>query len=184
MDVGKLRRILFIIFMLSAVPIAFVACMSGNVKSAPGTTTTIILIRHAEKTGQGLVNGSYLTPEGRARSQALVKTLKDTGVTAIYSPNTGRNIETVQPLSEAIGIPVTINNSIFATLAVDEITADILSKHAGGIVLYVGNVSGNLMAMHRYLGGSGQGPTVYGEMAIFTISDQGTQSITEAQFGD
>jgi hypothetical protein len=89
----------------------------------------------------------------------------------------------VKPLSEEIGIPVTIDNSIFTTFAVDEIADEILSKHAGGVVLYVGNVSGNLMAMHDYLGGSGLGPTVYGEIAIFIISDQGTLSVTESHFG-
>jgi len=59
-----------------------------------------------------------------------------------------------------------------------------LSKHAGGVVLYVGNVSGNLMAMHRYLGGSGKGPVEYGDMAIFKISDRGTQSVATSRFGN
>jgi hypothetical protein len=52
------------------------------------------------------------------------------------------------------------------------------------VVLYVGNVSGNLMAMHRYLGGSGRGPIEYGDMAIFKISDKGTESITKFHFGN
>ncbi len=184
MRVGNYFRIRPILILISTIPMVFYACMPGNVKSAPGTTTTVILIRNAEKTGQGLVNGSYLSPAGRERSQALVRAVKEMGITAIYSPNIGRNIETVQPLSETIGVPITIENSIFATLAVDKITTEILSKHAGGIVLYVGNVSGNLIAMHRHLGGAGQGPTLYGEMAIFTISDQGTQSIAETRFGE
>ena len=183
MIIGKLFRILSFAIIVSLFHVALVSCISGNVKSAPDTTTTIILIRHVEKTGKGLVKGSYLSPEGRERSQALVSAVKDMGITAIYSPNEGRNLETVKPLSEEIGIPVTIDNSIFTTLAVDDIADDILSKHAGGVVLYVGNVSGNLMAMHSYLGGSGMGPTVYGEMAIFIISDQGTLSVTESHFG-
>lgn len=183
MIIRKLSRTLSFIIILSAFNMALVSCMSGNVKSAPGTTTTVILIRHAEKTGKGLVKGSYLSPEGRERSQALVSAVKDMGITAIYSPNEGRNIETVKPLSEELGVPITINNSIFTTFAVDEIADEILSKHAGGVVVYVGNVSGNLMAMHRHLGGSGTGPSVYGEMAIFKISDQGTISVMQSRFG-
>lgn len=183
MIIGKFFRILSAFFIFSAFHLALVSCMSGNVKSAPGTTTKVILIRHAEKTGKGFVKGSYLSPEGRARSQALVGTVKDMGITAIYSPNEGRNIETVKPLSDEIGVPITINDSIFTTFAVDEIADEILSKHAGGVVLYVGNVSGNLMAMHHHLGGSGTGPSIYGEMAIFIISDQGTISVTESRFG-
>ena len=150
---------------LGLIQVLLVACMSGNVKSAPGTTTTIILIRHAEKTEKGLVDGSYLIPAGRDRAQALVAKVRDMGITAIYSPDLGRNLDTVKPLSEQTNVPITIiqNMSMFT---VDEIADEILSKHAGGVVLYVGNVSGNLMAMHKYLGGSGKGPVEYGDMAI------------------
>lgn len=184
MITGKLCKGLLLAVLASLFHMALISCTSGNVKSAPGTTTTVILIRHAEKTGKGLVKGSYLTPEGRERSQALVGAVKDMGITAIYSPNTGRNLETVKPLSEATGVPITINHSLITSFAVDDIADEILSKHAGGVVLYVGNVSGNLMAMHRYLGGSGTGPGEYGAMAIFIISDQKTISVTESHFGD
>jgi len=178
MFTGKPYRSLIIALIASFFHVVFVSCISGNVKSAPDTTTTVILIRHAEKTGKGLVKGSYLSPEGRDRAQALVSVAKDMGIIAIYSPNFGRNIETVTALSEEIGVPVTVEKS-----SIDDIAEEILTKHAGGVVLYVGNVSGNLMAMHSYLGGSGLGSTEYGEMAIFTISDQGTISVTESHFG-
>ena len=183
MTIRKLIKSRSMIIIICAFYMALVSCMSGNVKSAPGTTTKVILIRHVEKTGKGLVKGSYLSPEGRERSRALVGAVKDMGITAIYSPNEGRNIETVKPLSEEIGVPITVKNNLFTTFAVDEIAEEILSKHAGGVVLYVGNVSGNLMAMHNHLGGSGSGPSVYGQMAIFIISDQGTVSVTESHFG-
>ena len=183
MFTGKPYRSLKMALIASLFHVVFVSCISGNVKSAPDTATTVILIRHAEKTGKGLVKGSYLSPEGRDRAQALVSVAKDMGITAIYSPNLGRNIETVTPLSEEIGVPVTVEKSSIVTFAVDDIAEEILTKHAGGVVLYVGNVSGNLMAMHSYLGGSGLGPKEYGEMAIFTISDQGTISVTESHFG-
>ena len=184
MTSGKVFKRLLMASVASLVQVAIISCISGDVKSAPNTTTTVILIRHAEKTGVGLVDGSYLSPEGRARSQALVAVGKDMGITAIFSPNIGRNIETVTPLAEEVGVPVAIVESIVPTLSVDDIADEILSKHAGGVVLYVGNVSGNLMAFHRYLGGSGMGPKEYGEMAIFKISDQGTISVTDSQFGD
>ena len=169
---------------VSLIQVVMVSCISGDVKSSPDTTTTIILIRHAEKTGKGIVDGSYLSPEGRARSQALAAVAKDMGITAIYSPDIGRNIETVTPLSDEIGVPVTIVKGNMAAFAVDDIVDEILSKHAGGVALFVGNVSGNLMAMHRYLGGSGSGPKVYGQMAIYEISDQGTTKIIDSHFGD
>lgn len=183
MFTGKSYRNLIIAVIASLIHVVFVSCISGNVKSAPDTTTTVILIRHAEKTGKGLVDGSYLTPEGRERAQALVNVTKNMGITAIYSPNIGRNIETVTALSEEIGVPITVDKSFIATFTVDDIVKEVLTKHAGGVVLYVGNVSGNLMAIHRHLGGSGLGPKEYGEMAIFKISDRGTISVTESHFG-
>jgi hypothetical protein len=176
------RRALLIILVVLC-HMTVISCISGNVKSAPGTTTTIILIRHAEKTGKGLVDGGYLLPEGKYRAQALVGAVKDMGVTAIYSPDLGRNLETVKPLSEQIDVPVTIIQNM-TMFTVDEIADEILSKHAGGVVLFVGNVSGNLIAMHNYLGGTGKGPVEYGDMAIFKISDQGTESVTTSRFGN
>ena len=52
------------------------------------------------------------------------------GITAIYSPDLGRNLDTVKPLSEQTNVPITIiqNMSMFT---VDEIADEILSKHAG-----------------------------------------------------
>ena len=49
--------------------------------------------------------------------------------------------------------------------------------------VFVGNASGNLMAMHSYLGGEGKGPVNYGDMAIFTISDKGTEKVEFSRFG-
>ena len=61
---------------------------SVPVKSPPGTETTFILVRHAERAnGQGQ---SALKPEGRERARALVDARGDKGVTAIYSPDRGR----------------------------------------------------------------------------------------------
>ena len=159
------------------------SCVAGNVKSAPGTTTTIILIRHAEKRNYSSDDNSYLLPEGRARARALADAVADMGITAIYSPKLGRNLETVQPLADKLGIEITVKEGL-NMFSVDEIADEILSDHPGGVVLFVGNVSGNLMVMHAYLGGEGRGPVNYGDMAIFKISDQGTESVTYSRFGD
>ena len=122
-------------------------------------------------------------PEGQARARALVDVVANMGITAIYSPKLGRNLETAQPLADKLGIEITVTEDLW-TFSVDELADEILSEHAGGVALFVGNVSGNLMAMHAYLGGEGKGPVNYGDMAIFKISDQGAESVTYSRFSD
>jgi hypothetical protein len=177
----KMRQVLTIL-LLGTLLFGGFSCVAGNVKSAPETTTTIILIRHAEKRQQ-VHDGSYLLPEGQARARALVDVGTTMGITAIYSPKLGRNLETVQPLADELGLEITVKEGL-NMFGVDEVADEILSTHPGGVVLFVGNVSGNLMAMHAYLGGKGKGPVNYGDMAIFKISDQGTESVTYSRFGD
>ena len=65
----------------------------GSVLSAPGTTTTVILVRHAERAKEP--GESALTPAGRQRAQDLVAAIGEKKITAIYSPDRGRNRETV-----------------------------------------------------------------------------------------
>jgi broad specificity phosphatase PhoE len=105
--------------------------------SAPGTTTTVILVRHAERAKEP--GESALTPEGRQRAQALVAAIGDREITALYSPDRGRNRETVQPLATHLGVTITLipearlsNTRRFA----DELVQEVLSKHAGGMVVW------------------------------------------------
>ena len=178
----NLLKQLLAISLVCVLSAGILACASGNVKSAPGTTTTIILVRHAEKVKNASVDGPFLLPEGQARARALAEVLGDKGVTAIYSPKLGRNIKTVQPLADKLGLTVTVKENL-NMFGVDTLADEILADHPGGVIVFVGNVSGNLMAMHSYLGGEGKGPVNYGDMAIFTISDHGTERVEFSRFG-
>jgi len=74
------------------------------------------------------------------------------GITAIYSPDVARNLDTVRPLSAYLGIEITITRG---QRPPPRTSKEILSKHAGGVVVYVGNVTGNLYAVYHQLGGTG-----------------------------
>ncbi len=182
MEKIRLKSILTLL-LLSSLILVLSSCAAGNVKSAPGSTTTIILIRHAEKVEKASVNGPFLLPEGRARARALVDVLGDMGVTAIYSPKLGRNIKTVQPLADKLGLTIDVKENL-NMFGVDSLANEMLAAHPGGVIVFVGNVSGNLMAMHSYLGGQGKGPVNYGDMAIFTITDRGTENVRFTRFGE
>jgi broad specificity phosphatase PhoE len=72
------------------------------------TTTaqsTIFIVRHAEKADA--TKDPDLSEAGRARAEALAKTLKDANITAIYATEFKRTQQTAAPLAKALGITVT-----------------------------------------------------------------------------
>ena len=149
----------------------------SRVQFKPGTITTIILIRHAERD-----NFFILTAQGHKRAKALVDAVKDMDISAIYSPNLERNLETVKPLANHLGIDITLTPR-FSKPIVDKIVPEILANHMGEVVLLVGNGSGNLRAFHHQLGGTGDGPYQYGDLFIYTIPDNGPVKITKSRYG-
>jgi hypothetical protein len=162
----------------------------GSVLSPPGTATTLILVRHAERAKEP--GESALTPEGRQRAQALVAAIGEKKITAIYSPDRGRNRETVQPLAAHLGLTITLipearlsNTRRFA----DEFVQEVLAKHAGGVVVWVGNNSpvgiwgGNLKEIYQRLGGTGDAPGKYDDLFIITIPDQGSVQVQKTTYG-
>jgi hypothetical protein len=104
------------------------------------------------------------------------------GITAIYSPDVARNLDTVRPLAAYLGVEITITPRV-SILAAKDIAKEILSKHAGGVVVYVGNVTGNLYAVYHQLGGTGTAPEEYGDLAILTVPDQGPVKVERRRFG-
>ena len=140
-------------------------------------TTTVILIRHAERD-----NFFEITAQGRERAKALIDTVSDMRITAIYSPDLERNLDTVRPLAIHLGIDITLTPRISKQM-VDKIVRDILTKHVGEVVLLVGNGSGNLRALHYRLGGTGEGPYQYGDLYIYSIPDQGPVVVVKSRYG-
>ncbi len=154
-----------------------VAGIESPVDAKSGSTTTVILIRHAERD-----NFFILTARGHERAKALVDAVGDMGVTAIYSPDLERNLDTVKPLADHLGIYIFLTPRINKSL-VDQIVSDILARHRGEVVLLVGNGSGNLRSLHHRLGGTGEGPYSYGDLFIYTIPDQGPVEVVKSRYG-
>ena len=193
--ITKFKSVL-VIAVGSTVLAALLACSavssvkSDSVLSPPGTTTTVLLVRHAERAKEH--GDSALTPAGRQRAQDLVAAIGNIKVTAIYSPDRGRNRETVQPLATHLGVTITLipearlsNTRKFA----DEFVQEVLSKHAGGVVVWVGNKSpvglwgGNLKEIYRRFGGPGDPPGQYDDLFIITVPDQGAVRVKKTTYG-
>ena len=73
-------------------------CAAVEVNSKPGTTTTVILIRHADRDEYS----DELNAKGRERAMALTDAVSDRDITAIYSPNVERNLDTARPLASRL----------------------------------------------------------------------------------
>jgi hypothetical protein len=154
-----------------------VGCPQPAADSKPDSTTTVFLIRHAERD-----NFFIITAQGHQRAQALVDAVGDRGITAIYSPDLERNLDTVKPLANHLGLDITLTPRINKQTAV-KIVDEIFARNPGEAVLLVGNGAGNLRLLHQLLGGTGEGPYQYGELYIYTIPAKGTVKVIKSRYG-
>ena len=74
-------------------------------------TTHVLLIRHGQSEGNAArrFGGHTATPlssRGRRQAQATARALKDEELTAIYSSDLARAVETAEPLAKLTGLPV------------------------------------------------------------------------------
>ena len=71
----------------------------------------------------------------------------------------------------------------------DEFVQEVLSKHAGRTVVWVGNKSpigiwgGNLEEIYQRLGGTDDAPGKYDDLFIITIPDQGSVQVQKTTYG-
>ena len=99
-------------------------------------TTTIYLVRHAEKVTTDPANKNpLLTEQGQKRAEDLAKKLKKQKISDIYSTDFQRTKLTAQPLAAKKQLTVKIYDpkqlKSFATM--------ILQEHKGGKVLIIGH---------------------------------------------
>ena len=103
---------------------------------APGVCLgqqTLFIVRHAERKDQSA--DSPLSPAGEARAKTLARMLRDAKVTAIYSSEFQRTIQTAQPLADQLHLEVKKefkgDTDDFAKLLAD--------RHPNGVILVVGH---------------------------------------------
>ena len=73
--------------------------------------TNVLLIRHGQSKGNaerrfGGHTATPLSARGRNQAEATARTLKSESLTAIYSSDLARAIETAQPLANTTGLPI------------------------------------------------------------------------------
>lgn len=96
---------------------------------AQSQPTTVFVVRHAEKGSDG--QDPSLTDAGRARAAALAQMLGDAGITAVYTSQFKRTMETGAPLAEKAGVTA----QVIGAGKNDELVAAIRALPAGSKVL-------------------------------------------------
>ena len=97
--------------------------------------TTIILVRHAEKKIEPNNPDPDLTPTGEARAVEIARMFSNSGINAIYATQYKRTQQTVKPLSEKVGIGVTLLDAS----QVDELTNRLQTGNRGQTVFVAGH---------------------------------------------
>jgi len=103
---------------------------TGNIFMKKILMTTVLLIRHAEKSNDSLSSAGML------RADELVHVAKKAGVEAIFATNTNRSQETVQPLATELGLILNIYQQYDE---IQELSNKVLTKYAGKVVLVAGH---------------------------------------------
>ncbi|MBC7892991.1 MAG: histidine phosphatase family protein [Sphingobacteriaceae bacterium] len=138
----------------------------------PETSTTLFLVRHAEKADQ--TDTSPLTERGKARAEKLAEMLRDATVQAVYSTNYVRTRETGRPLAEKRGLTVQPYE------AKDEgFAKTIVEKHGGQRVLVVGH-SNTIPKLVNALAGtnlSNLNDDEYDALFVVTVPKRGTPQV-------
>jgi broad specificity phosphatase PhoE len=101
----------------------------------------VFVVRHAEKQSESNDAAVPLSEAGRARAARLAVLLKNAGVTAIYSTDFVRTLETAEPLARALKITVRKYSATGADGKPDlrPLAARLKTEHARDIVLVVGH---------------------------------------------
>lgn len=163
---------------------------TSTVQSPADTTTTFILVRHAERANPNA--DSPLSPQGEKRARALVDAIGHIGVTAIYCPDIKRNRDTILPLADLLDLELNLIPSwrmLNTRKMAKKFVEEVLSQHVGGVVVWVGNKSpvgnwgSNLREIYQKLGGTGKGPEHYDDLYIIKVPDNGPVKITKTKYG-
>jgi 2,3-bisphosphoglycerate-dependent phosphoglycerate mutase len=154
--------------------VAFALLLFVHAASAQSKTTTIIIVRHAEK--EVVTNGDKamqadppLSAEGKQRAENLVSALKEFTPTAIFSSNYERTRATVTPLAGKNGVEIQYYDP-----RNQQLLSDKLKTMTGQTIVVAGHSNTVPGLVNLLIGGSkyeNLDDSVYNKIFIVTIID-------------
>ncbi len=172
--------------LVACAPVRAQSGVASSSASPAAETTTIVLVRHAEK--QAVPESDpALTPAGEARAEALLDALGDARVDAVYSTPFARTRSTAEPLARAAGVEVTI---VPAGGGAPDYVAAVAERarteHPGGLVVVVGH-SNTLGRTIAALGGPddlGDLPDpVYDTLYVLLLTEGAEPRLIKVRYG-
>lgn len=172
------------------------------------TTTTLVLVRHADRLDSS--PNTNLSAAGLTRAQALAEVAGEAGVVALFTTDFCRTAQTAQPLADLLALPLNVQqsnnpaaglgtcdpaitvpvNGLSAQInSVADLVDHILNQHAGQVVLVVGH-SDTVPLMVETLGDGAFSPieigsAEYDRLFIVTVPRFfGNPTIVKATYGD
>lgn len=163
------------------------AAPGAPVAASPASaTTTVIVVRHAEKATDDPRDPS-LSPAGQERARALAAVLADAGVSAVFTTELKRTWLTAEPAAQRANVTVQkrpLTGDDIPAYARD-LAREILAQHAGKMVLVVGH-SNTVPDIVKALSGDTVAAIEDGEYDNFfvvTVPATGEGSVIKARYG-
>jgi 2,3-bisphosphoglycerate-dependent phosphoglycerate mutase len=142
--------------------------------------TTVLLVRHAEKGNASKDDPDLKKPEGENRAKKLAEVACKADVRAIYTTNTNRTRQTVQPLANSLNLKPIIYDST------PWLVSDITTKHKGKVVFVAGH-SNTVPDIINSLGGDPRCCPIddqFDNLCIIVISEGGKSKVIHLKYGD
>lgn len=145
-------------------------------------STTVILVRHAEKEAAPAADPP-LTSAGQARAKDLWDAVKDAGINAVITTQFVRTRATAQPTATTLGLTPEVVAASGAKHPQDVAAA--VKKHSGHTVLVVGH-SNTITEIIEALGAKKPAAICdaeYDNLYVVTIASDGKAGVVHSKFG-
>jgi phosphohistidine phosphatase SixA len=156
---------------------ALMLCQAAAAQQATRATTTIVLVRHAEKVSAA--PDAVLSPAGQQRAECLAQVLKDASIKRIFVSDAKRTQQTAEPLAKALNIkPVVVPAKDVNTLVSD------VFYGTGGNALVVGHSDSLPLVIQRVQAGTIPpiGENEYDSLYVLTVLEGGSTPVLKLHY--
>jgi phosphohistidine phosphatase SixA len=182
-SLSRWQTVQWVVILLLALALALIAGMDKefHISRPRARMTTVVLLRHAERD-----NGS-LNEDGLERAERLAHVAFKAGVTAIYTTDTERARQTVQPLADLLKRDPLIYN-VGSAEQIRQFATKVLRDHAGKVVLIVGH-NPTVPLVIDALGGDSTGCSIgaaydeFDNLCTVTVGGPGIATVVNLQYG-
>ena len=165
--------------------IGFVVVLAGFLYWRSATTTTIVLIRHAEKQ-LGAIDDAPLTPQGELRATRVAQMFGDADafgrVQRIYVSDTRRSQQTAASLAQRLNLKPVI---VAANTSSRDLAQRVLRENRGGLAFIVGH-SNTVPQLVEALSGAQSVPPIqdqeFDTLYVVTVPTIGRASVLRMKY--